>query len=218
MTARRLERRGGSTELRLITPEAAPLAIFGAVGSAAVTRELDDAGVAFSGSAVALVRGDEQVVVEVGPRLAAVRRRPGRRAAPDVRTGDRRPVRRHRRLPRHRRAVPRPVHAPGLGRRRRDQPDADGRWACGTPGGLRGAVDRGCGRRAAPAALVRPVAPGAAAHGPGSLWLQRDVSDPADPGVVGDAPLWSPPGKIAARRLGALLAAHDVPGGLARPA
>jgi hypothetical protein len=27
-------------------------------------------------------------------------------------------------------------------------------------------------------------------------------------------PLWSPPGRIAARRLGALFATHDEPGGL----
>jgi len=47
-----------------------------------------------------------------------------------------------------------------------------------------------------------------------SLWLQRDLSDPLDPGAAGHVPLWSPPGKIAARRLGALLATRDEPAGL----
>jgi NADPH-dependent 2,4-dienoyl-CoA reductase/sulfur reductase-like enzyme len=50
--------------------------------------------------------------------------------------------------------------------------------------------------------------------GRGSLWLQRDISDPLDAGDASGMPLWSPPGKIAARRLGALRAAHDEPGGL----
>jgi len=50
--------------------------------------------------------------------------------------------------------------------------------------------------------------------GRGSLWLQRDVSDPLDRGRAAREPLWSPPGKIAARRLGAFLAERDVPGGL----
>ena len=67
MTARRLERAARRADLRMITPEPAPLAIFGAVGSAAVARELDDAGVAFSGNAIAAVRGDERVIVEVWP-------------------------------------------------------------------------------------------------------------------------------------------------------
>jgi hypothetical protein len=39
--------------------------------------------------------------------------------------------------------------------------------------------------------------------------MQRDIADEADPGEVGALPLWSPPGKIAARRLGAVLAARD---------
>jgi hypothetical protein len=50
--------------------------------------------------------------------------------------------------------------------------------------------------------------------GRGVLWLQRDISDPLDAGAASREPLWSPPGKIAARRLGRLLAALDEPGGL----
>jgi hypothetical protein len=55
----------------------------------------------------------------------------------------------------------------------------------------------------------RPVLRAQLLTGRGRLWMQRDIADEADPGEVGALPLWSPPGKIAARRLGAVLAARD---------
>jgi sulfide:quinone oxidoreductase len=214
MTARRLERAGRRADLRIITPEPAPLAIFGAVGSAAVTRELDDAGVAFSGNAIAAVRGDERVVVEVWPG--------SRRFAVD------RVV-----------ALPR-AHGPDITGLRADIEGflvADDRcrvrgtrnvWAVGDAtnklpkhGGL-AARQADCaaqeiatlaGSSVAGSRYV-PLLRAQLRTGRRSLWLQRDISDPLDAGAAGHVPLWSPPGKIAARRLGALLAVHDEPAGL----
>jgi sulfide:quinone oxidoreductase len=65
-----------------------------------------------------------------------------------------------------------------------------------------------------PAATYVPLLRARLRTGAGSLWLQRDISDPADAGTASAVPLWSPPAKIAARRLGTVLAEHDVPGGL----
>ena len=214
MTARRLERLGRHADLRLITPEAAPLAIFGAVGSAAVARELDAAGVAFSGNAVAAVRGDDRVIVELWPG--------SRHFAVD------RVV-----------ALPR-AHGPDIAGLRADiegflvideQCRVRGTsavWAVGDAttslpkqGGL-AARQADCAAQAIarlagesqPAPTYVPLLRAQLRTGRSSLWLQRDISDPLDAGTAGHAPLWSPPGKVAARRLGAFLAAHDEPGGL----
>jgi sulfide:quinone oxidoreductase len=209
MTARRLERRGRRADVRLITPEPEPMAIFGAVGSAAVMRELDDAGIVFSGHAIAAVRGSEHVVVDVWPssrhfpvdRVVALPRAcgpelPGLRADIEgfiVTDKDC-----------HARGVPR-VWALG---------DATSRLPM--HGGL-AALQADCAAReiavlaGAAGTTARPYTPVLRAQlrtGEGSLWLQRDISDPLDAGTASDAPLWSPPGKIAARRLGAVIAAH----------
>jgi hypothetical protein len=76
MTARRLKRTRAPAALRLTTPEPAPLAIFGAVGSSAVGRELDDAGVGFTGGVVPSFQPGEQPIVSMWPtsqRLTADR-------------------------------------------------------------------------------------------------------------------------------------------------
>jgi sulfide:quinone oxidoreductase len=214
MTARRLECRGRRAALRLITTEPTPLAIFGPVGSAAVTRELEDAGVAFTGSANAAVRRDEQVIVDVWPNS---RRFPVDRVV----------------------ALPRAV-GPEIQGLRADiegflVPDehcqvrgTPGVWAAGDAtnrlpmhGGL-AALQADCAARNIAALMGARVTPRAYTPflrtqmrtGRGTLWLQRDISDPLDAGAASQDPLWSPPGKIAARRLGAILAEHDEPGGL----
>ena len=69
--------------------------------------------------------------------------------------------------------------------------------------------DRRCRLAVRARCSARSFAPAA-----GSLWLQRDISDPLDAGVVGHEPLWSPPAKIAARRLVSLLATQHEPDGL----
>jgi sulfide:quinone oxidoreductase len=214
MTAHRLEPLERRAELRLITPEPTPLAIFGPVGSAAVARELDDAGVAFSGNAVATVRGDEHTIVEVWPgsqrfevdRVVALPRAYG----PEV-AGLRSDIEGF---------LVTDEHCGVRGTRRV--------WAIGDAtnrlpmqGGLAARQADCAAQEVAAMAGVRLTAPpyvpllrAQLRTGRGSLWLQRDISDPLDAGAVSGSPLWSPPGKIAARRLGALLAAHDEPGGL----
>jgi sulfide:quinone oxidoreductase len=209
MTARRAADLDRRPEVRLITPEPTPLAIFGAVGSTALTRELEVAGVRFSGNAIAVVRGDEPVVVDVWPSKQRF-------------TVDRVV------------ALPR-VSGPGLPGldgdvegflitdercRVHGTPDV---WAAGDAtdrrpmtGGL-AALQADCvareiaalaGAQVAPR-RYRPILRAQLRTGRASLWLQRDLSDPLDPGVAGRTPLWSPRGKIAARRVGALLAERD---------
>ena len=217
MTARHVEQAGRRADLRLITPEPAPLAIFGPVGSSAVARELDDAGVAFSGNAVAAVRGDDHVFVDLWPG--------SRRFAVDSVV-----------------ALPRAQGPEIMGLRA----DIEGFlvtdeycrvrgtravWAVGDAttklpkqGGLAARqadtaaqqIARLAGSRL-PTPPYVPLLRAQLRTGRQSLWLQRDISDPLDAGAASHVPLWSPPGKIAARRLGALLAAHDEPGGLRLP-
>jgi sulfide:quinone oxidoreductase len=214
MTARRLARQGVRADLRLITPEAAPLAVFGAAGSAAVARELDDAGVVFSGDVVPSVDTNAEPVISTWPTLQRF-------------TVDRVVVLSH-----------------SYGREIAGLPaDLDGLlvvdehcavrgvpsvWAAGEatdrrpmPGGL-AARQADCAAQeiarqagaAVPSGWYTPLLRAQLRTGRGSIWLQRDISDPLDAGCASRVPLWSPPGKIAARRLGALLAAHDEPGGL----
>jgi sulfide:quinone oxidoreductase len=214
MTGHRLGRRGRQARLRLITPEPAPLAVFGPVGSAAVARELEDAGVELFGNAVATVRREGRLVVELWP---STRRYPVDRVV----------------------ALPR-AYGPELPGLRADiegflVTDERGRvhdtpnvWAVGDAtdrrpmtGGL-AALQADCAAREIAAlagadvqhAPYTPVLRSQLRTGRGSLWLQRDISDPLDHGTVARTPLWSPPGKIAARRLGVLLAERDRPAGL----
>jgi sulfide:quinone oxidoreductase len=214
MAARRVEQAGRRADLRIITPEPAPLAIFGVAGSAAVARELDGAGVAFSGNAIAAVRGDERVVVEVWPG--------SRRFAVD------RVV-----------ALPR-AHGPDVAGLRADiegflATDEHCRvrgtrnvWAIGDAanklpkhGGLAARQANfvaqeiaGLAGSCVPTSPYVPLLRAELRTGRRPLWLQRDISDPLDAGAAGHVPLWSPPGRIVARRLGALRAAHDEPAGL----
>jgi len=215
MTARRLEHHGGGGDLRLITPEPAPLAIFGPVGSAAVARALDDAGVDFTGNGIASVRGAEQVAVDVWPgslkfavdRVVTVPRAHG----PDVAglsadiegflvTDDHCQVHGAPRIWAAGDATNRLPMNGGLAALQAD-------CAAGQIAALAGARVR--------ARAYTPVLRAQLRTGHGSLWLQRDISDPLDAGAAASLPLWSPPGKIAARRLGAVLAEHDRPAGLA---
>ena len=209
--------RAARRALRMVTPEPAPLAIFGAVRIGERSRaKLGDAGVGFSGNTIAKPSAaTAAVVVEVwpGPRRFAV----DRVVALPRALGPRHPgaARRHRGLHRHRRALPGPRHDPRVGGRGRNEPHARDGWPRGAAGRHRRAGDRtaggraGSGRRRTHRCLQAQLRTGR-----GSLWLQRDISDPLDPGSASGVPRTSPPGKIAARRLGALLAERDAPGGL----
>jgi sulfide:quinone oxidoreductase len=214
MTARAARRVAPRAVVRLITPEATPLAIFGALGSAAVTRELESAGVRFTGNAIATVSGEEQLVVEVWPdkqrfavdRVVALPRSRG----PEIAGLD---------------ADLEGFLVTDAHCRVRGTTDvwAVGETAANRPvnGGLAalqaGVVAQQIAVRAGARVPTRPDRPVLRAHlltGRASLWLQRDLSDPLDHGAAAREPLWSPPGKIAARRLGAFLAEREVPGGL----
>jgi sulfide:quinone oxidoreductase len=214
VTARRLETRGRRADLGLITPEAAPLAIFGAAGAVAVARELDDAGVAFFCGVVPTVHVDGGTVVTMwptsrafeadgvvtlphafGPNVAGLRGDLEGFLVTDVHCAVR--------------GTPgvwaageathsRPMHG-GLAARQAD---------CAAQ-----SIARLAGARVA-AGWLAPVLRAQLRTGRGSLWLARDVSDPLDAGTADRVPFGIPSGKIDALRLGAFLAAHDVPGGL----
>jgi len=218
MTARRLERRGARADLRLVTSEAAPLAVFGAVGSAAVARELDDAGVAFSGGVVPSVGTEGELVVSMWPtserftadRVVVLPHIFGHEIA-----GLRGDIEGFLVVDEHCavRGMPaiwaageatdrRPMHG-GLAARQADCAAQE--------------IARRAGAEV-PVGWYIPLLRAQLRTGRGSIWLQRDISDPLDAGSACGVPLWTPPGKIAARRLGALLASHDEPGGLRREA
>lgn len=217
MTARRAARLHRRPVIRLITPEPTPLAMFGAVGSGAVTRELEAAGVRFCGNAIAAVRGDDRVVVDLWPsrqefavdRVVALPRACG-------------PA-----LP----GLPADIEGFLVTDEHCRVTDVPGVWAAGDvtdrrpmTGGL-AALQADCvaqgiaGLAAAPVprGWYTPILRAQLRTGRASLWLQRDISDPLDHGAASREPLWSPRGKIAARRLGALLAGHDEPAGLRLP-
>jgi sulfide:quinone oxidoreductase len=210
MTARHLRRRGrAQVDLMLISPERAPLAQFGATASAAVSQELSDAGVRFHGSAIAMVRAGTPLSITTRPaplhvdvdRVVALPRAFGPELA-----GLRADIEGFLVADEHCRV--------------RRTPDV---WAVGDAttrlpkqGGL-ATLQADCAAEdiaalAGAPVLPRPYRPVLRAQlltGRGPLWLQRDLADEADPGEVSALPLWSPPGKIAARRLGAVLAARD---------
>jgi len=74
MSARRAKERGMTLDCSLVSPEEAPLAIFGQVASQLVGDVLEDAGVRFIGSSVALqVRRDGSLGLMDGERIGADR-------------------------------------------------------------------------------------------------------------------------------------------------
>jgi sulfide:quinone oxidoreductase len=214
MTARRARRLAPHAQVRLITPEPTPLSIFGVLGSATVARELEAARVRFTGNAIANVTGDDERVVEVWPekRRFAVDRVVAlpRSCGPEIAGLD---------------ADIEGFLLTDAQCRVRGATDV---WAAGEAtvhrpmnGGLASleadfVAEQVAVRAGAevPTGSDRPVLRAQLRTGRASLWLQRDLSDPLDHGAAAREPLWSPPGKIAARRLGAFLAERDVPGGL----
>ena len=216
MTARRLERRGRRrAEIIVVTFERAPLAGFGPRPSAAVAGELADAGVRFEGAARAIVRGPARLLLDARStarelevdRIVALPRHLG----PDL------PgvpcdiegfvaVDEHARVRRTARVwaagditirVPRRLALPRQG---------------GLAAAQAVAAAEGIAALAGAPIVPRPVRPvlrAALQTGRGRLWMERDLANEADPGTVSTSPLWSPPGKIAARYLGAVLADRD---------
>jgi sulfide:quinone oxidoreductase len=217
MTARRLARSGrAAAELALVTPERAPLSAFGSSASAAVAAELADVGVAFHGEAIASVRAGERLTIGGWPAVlelevdavVALPRAYGRPL-----DGLRADIEGFLVIDEHCRVRA----APGV-------------WAAGDAtvllpkqGGLAAlqataAAEDIAARAGAPVAArpYRPVLRAQLRTGRGALWLERDLTDPSDQGRAARRPLWSPPGKIAAPRLGAVLAERDRPGAVSR--
>ena len=206
LTARRLEEHGRRADLLLVTPEPKPLAVFGPVGSAAVLAELDAARERDPGGA--------RPAVEVWPRS---RRFPVDRVVSLPRAWGPR-------VDGLRADVEGFLFADELGRLR----GTPGVWAIGDAthrlprhGGLAAlqadAAARDIAATAGALVVARTYSPLLRAQlrtGLGRLWLQRDLSDPFDAGIASDHALWAPPAKIAARRLGALLAQPEAPDGL----
>jgi sulfide:quinone oxidoreductase len=214
LTARRLARRGRSkakAKVTIVTPEAAPLEVFGPEASAVVARELDDARIAFRGGRAVTLAGTGPFAVK----------RAGSRAKLEV---DRAV------------ALPHAVgpEVPGV------DADADGFldvdehcrvrhtpavWAAGDAtshrpchGGLAAeqadcAAEDIAARAGAPISPrpYRPVLRAELMTGRGTLWLRRDLGDPDDAGAASELALWPPRGKVAARLLGAELALGEPP-------
>jgi sulfide:quinone oxidoreductase len=200
---------GMKPEITLVTPEQAPLAIFGARAVELVTEELEQAGVGIELGAYA--------EVDPGPPIAVVLRPSGRRLE-----GGRILA-----LPRLRGRAPQGVPADPDGF---ITVDAHGRvvgadhvWAAGDGiafpvkfGGLAAeqadaaaadiAADAGAAVERTP---FRPVLRGRLLTGRGPRYLRHDAAGGAGEGEATSHTLWWPPGKINGRYLAPWLAARD---------
>lgn len=224
MTARQAWDAQTGPTITLITPEDAPLAVFGPRASAAVEAELDAAGVGFHGAAY--------VEIEKGRATTVVMRPGARRVEVD------RVVALPRLLGRAPTGVPADadgfVHVDGHGK----VTGIAHVWAAGDAiafpvkfGGL--AAEQADAAAEAIAALAgadvapqpfKPVLRGRLLTGRGERWMHHVASGGGGDGEVADHTLWWPPSKVAGRRLAPYFAERDeaaqlgrdpVPAGLA---
>jgi sulfide:quinone oxidoreductase len=200
---------GMRPEITLVTPEHAPLAIFGPRAVEVVTQELEQAGIKLELGAYAQV--------EVGPPTALVLRPSGRR----IETS------RILALPRLRGRAPDGVPADADGFVRVDEHcrvvGLDGVWAAGDGidfpvkfGGLAAeqadaaaadiAAESGASVERKP---FRPVLRGRLLTGRGPRYLRYDAAGGGGEGEATSHTLWWPPGKINGRYLAPWLAARD---------
>jgi len=207
MTARLAWDAQTGAEIALVSPEPAPLAVFGRRASAAVAAELDAAGVAFHGGSYAEVEKGRATILFVHPgphrmefqRVVALPRLVGR--APHGVPADASGF-----LP-----VDRFGRVAGL----------DRTWAAGDGiafpvklGGLAAqqadaaaeAIARLAGAPVQPRPF-RPVLRGRLLTGRGERFLRHAVG--GDDGAVADHALWWPPTKVAGARLAPYLAEHE---------
>jgi sulfide:quinone oxidoreductase len=207
LTARSAHDAQTTTQITLITPEIAPLAVFGREASAAVAADLASAGVGFHGGAHAEVEAGHAVTVLVHPgarrieadRVVALPRLTGRAPA-GVPVDDDGFVK-----------VDAHCKVPGL----------EGVWAAGDGiafpvkfGGLAAAqADAAAEAIAAVAGAdvtpqpFRPVLRGRLLTGRGERYMLH-VAGEGD-GRTAEHALWWPPGKIAGRRLAPYLTERD---------
>jgi sulfide:quinone oxidoreductase len=211
MTAQHAWNEQQAPEIALVTPEAAPLAVFGPTATAAIRTELEEAGIAFHGCSYA--------DVEPGTgTAAAVVLHPGLR---------RLDVDRVVALPRLVGRPPAGVPADATGFL---AVDAHGRvhglrhvWAAGDGiafpvkfGGLAAEQADAAAESiaaSAGAAVVpqpfRPVLRGQLLTGTSARFLRYAVAGGGGEGVASPRPLWWPPGKVAGLRIGPYLARRD---------
>jgi sulfide:quinone oxidoreductase len=211
MAAAELRNRGREPELTVVTPEPAPLAVFGDEASAAVAALLQERGIALRTNARAVAAADGMLVLAQGepvladrvvalPRLTG----PGVVGLPQDHDGFI-PVDEHGRV----RGLER-VYAAGdattfslkQGGLAAQQADAAAEAI---------AADLGWAVRPQP---CRPVLRGILLTGGEPLYLRARLTatgEPVGPADVSRRPLWSPPGKVAGRYLAPLLATARPP-------
>jgi len=209
MTARMAWDAQTGPQITLVTPEPAPLAVFGAHAAAMIRAELDAAGIGFHRGSYTEIEKGHAVTVVVHPgarrievdRVVALPRLVGR--APDGVPADKDGFV----------AVDAHCKARGLGRV----------WAAGDGiafpvkfGGLAAdqadaaaeAIARLAGAPVTPAPF-RPVLRGRLLTARSERFLHHVPGGGAGDGEVADHALWWPPGKVAGRRLAPYLAARD---------
>ena len=217
MTARMASDAQTRLQITIVTPEVAPLAVFGPRASAAVKDELRAAGIGFHGCAYADVEKGNAATVVLHPgmrridvdRVVALPRLVGR--APDgvpADSGGFLPVDEH-------------------GRVR----GTDGIWAAGDGisfpvkfGGLAAEQADAASESIAAAAGVaiepepfRPVLRGQLLLGHGTRFMHHVSGGGDDEGTFADHTLWWPPGKVAGKRLAPYIAERDDAALLAAP-
>jgi sulfide:quinone oxidoreductase len=209
MTARMAWDAQTRATITLVTPEVAPLAVFGPQASAAVRSELEAAGVGFHGGAYVDIEKGHSPTVIVHPGMRRI----------DV---DRVVA-----LPRLEGRAPRGVPADQDGFLRVDAhcrvTGVEDIWAAGDGiafpvkfGGLAAeqadaaaeAIARRAGAEVTPEPF-RPVLRGRLLTGHGERYLRHVAGGGGGDGEAADHALWWPPGKIAGRRLAPYLAERD---------
>jgi sulfide:quinone oxidoreductase len=209
MTAHRAYDMGAEVEIMLVTPEDAPLALYGITASEAVAERLLDAGVHFHGSAHAEVPAQGRIRVQPGDHVLEADRvvalpelvGPGVRGLPLGEHGFI-PVDLHRAV----RRVP-GVYAAG-----------DATDFAVKHGGLAAQAAEVAARSIAAAAGApvepipfHPVVRAMLMTGARPLYLEARITGGAGfASRVSEEPLWTPVGKVDAPRLGAYLARRDV--------
>ena len=205
LTAHRAFAMNAAVAISVVTPEPAPLAMFGATVSEDLTRLLDDAGIAFHGSSSAAFAHDE---LTLQPSVA--RMRPGRIVALPLLAGPQ--ITGVPSDPDGFIAVTAYGEVPGL----------DGVYAAGDAttypikhGGIAAqeadVIATAIAAHAGVAVDVQPLQPvlrGALLTGAGTRYLEAELLDGGvvASSTVSDVCPWDPPTKIAARHLGPYLA------------
>jgi sulfide:quinone oxidoreductase len=181
--------------VRIVSNEERPLAVFGHEASGVVSRELAEAGVAFTRGTLDDVPPAAgrtvSLPVPVGPRLSGVPCTGAGYLACDQ----------HGRL----RSVP-DVWAAGDGT---DQPIKQGGLAAQQADSAAADIARRAGAPTRPRPF-RPVLRGLLRTQSGPLYLRRALAGEDFGPTVSSEPLWWPPSKVASRRLAAHLARRDI--------